>query len=126
MKVICLCLLFCLLKFCQLAANQVVEEKKIPFFADEISSLHQLITVNEGRLLKQKELKEKMEDFQKQKEGFLLGNQTKSHTFAMVSNARQILISVKEEHLSYLFDTEYLEELMFFSSLATKSVPIKP
>ena len=116
----------CLFAVVQLTANQVVEEKKIPFFEDEISSLQQLILVNEKRLVAQKNLKEKMQLLQKQKEEFLLGNQSKSHTFSMVSNARQILISVKEEHLSYLFDTEYLEELIFFSSLATKSVPMKP
>lgn len=110
----------------QATVNQLVEEKRMSFFEDEVSSLEQLIIVNEKRLLAQKTLKEKMQLFQKQKEEFLLGNQSKSHSFAMVSNARQVLVSIKEEHLSYLFATEYLEELIFFSSIAAKSVPIKP
>ncbi len=126
MKAIYLCLFFCSLGFVQLIADQVVEEKKAPFFEDEISSLHRLIQVNEKRLTTQKEIKEMMELLQKQKDAFVLGNQSKSHTFSMVSNARKILVSVKSENLSYLFDTEYLEELLFFSSLATKSVPMKP
>ena len=126
MKAIGLCLFCCFVAVVQLPASQVVEEKSAPFFEDEIASLHQLIAVNEKRLLAQKELKEKMLHFQKQKKEFLLGNQSKSHTFSMVSNARQILVSVKEEHLSYLFATDYLEELIFFSSIAAKSVPIKP
>ena len=109
-----------------LSASEVVEEKSAPLFENEISSLAQLISVNEKRLVVQKEIKTKMERFKKQKEEFLLGNQSKSHTFSMVSNAREILVSVKEEHLSYLFATDYLEELLFFSSIAAKSVPIKP
>ncbi len=109
-----------------LVAQEAIEEKKIPFFEDEISTLEQLIAVNERKLVVQKNLKEKMEIFRKQKEEFLLGNQSKTHAFAMVSTARQLLATIKEEHLSYLFATEYLEELIFFSSIAAKSVPIKP
>jgi len=126
MKAICLILFFSFLGTIQLSADTVVEEKRAPFFEDEISSLHRLIDVNEKRLRVQKELKEQMELLQKQKNEFVLGNQSKSHTFNMVSNARKILVSIKEENLSYLFDKEYLEELLFFSSLATKSVPMKP
>lgn len=116
----------CLLLTAQLLSIEVVEEKAAPLFENEISSLQQLISVNEKRLAAQKELKAKMERFKKQKEEFLLGNQSKSHTFSMVSTAEEILVSVKEEHLSYLFATDYLEELLFFSSVAAKSVPIKP
>ncbi len=116
----------CLLAAAQLASVEIVEEKSAPFFESEISSLEQLIVVNERRLSSQKELKGKMEHFRKQKEEFVLGNQSKSHTFSMVSNAKEILVTIKAEHLSYLFATEYLEELIFFSSVAAKSVPIKP
>ena len=116
----------CLLLTVQAIAAEVVEEKTAPLFENEVASLQQLIAVNEKRLLAQKELKAKMEHFRKQKEEFWLGNQSKSHTFSMVSNAREILVAVKEEHLSYLFATDYLEELLFFSSVAAKSVPIRP
>lgn len=109
-----------------LLAFEAVEEKKIPFFEDEVSSITQFIEVHEKRLMVQKKLRDQMVLFQKQKTEFLLGNQTKSHAFSMVSNAREILTLVKEEHLSYLFSSEYLEELLFFSSIAGKSVPIKP
>ena len=126
MKTTSFYLFFSISLTCGIFADQVIEEKRASFFGDEVSSLEQLIHVNEKRLLIQKDLKEKMIKFQKQKEEFHLGNQTKSHTFAMVSNARQILVSIKEEHLSYLFATDYLEELIFFSSIAAKSVPIKP
>jgi hypothetical protein len=108
------------------ALESAIEEKRIPFFEDEVSSIKQLIEKNEKRLAIQKRLKEKMELFQKQKEAFIAGNQTKSHAFSMVSTAREILTTVKEEHLSYLLSSDYLEELLFFSSIAGKTVPIKP
>lgn len=120
------CLYFLSFYVASCFAVDVVEEKPVPFFENEVTSLDQLISANEKRLVAQKALKEKMVQFQRQKQEFLQGNQSKNHTFNMVSNARQILSSVKEEHLSYLFATDYLEELIFFSSIAAKSVPLKP
>ena len=125
MKSIALCF-FCFFWILQVFASDAVEEKSIPFFENEVTSLDQLIAANEKRLLVQKELREKMIRFQKQKQEFLQGNQSKAHTFSMVSTARQIFSDIKEEHLSYLFANDYLEELIFFSSIAAKSVPIKP
>lgn len=93
---------------------------------DEVKSLAKLIEVNEVRLEVQKHLKEKMVLFKKQKEEFIEGNDSKKHAFAMVSNAREILGEIKKENLAYLFSSEYLEELVFFSSIAGKSSPIRP
>lgn len=106
--------------------NVPVDEKPARFFEDEVSSLEQLIATNERKLAAQRILREKMVVFQKQKQEFLEGNQSKSHAFAMVTNARALLGMIKEEHLSYLFPSEYLEELIFFSSVAAKSAPLKP
>ena len=112
--------------FSLLRAVEISSQKKADFWGDEVSSLEHLIEANEKHISTQKQLKEKMQLFQKQKEEFLRGNQSKSHAFAMVSNAREILTMIKEEHLSYLFPTDYLEELIFFSSIAAKSIPLKP
>lgn len=105
---------------------EIKSDKKVDFWGDEVASLENLIAANEKHLLAQKHLKDKMKLFQKQKEEFMLGNQSKSHAFSMVTNAREILTAIREEHLSYLFPTEYLEELIFFSSIAAKNVPLKP
>ncbi len=93
---------------------------------DEVKVLEKLIEVNEQRLEMQKQLKEKMALFQKQKEEFVQGNQSQKHAAAMVFNAREILGEIKKENLAYLFSSEYLEELVFFSSIAGKSTPIRP
>lgn len=93
---------------------------------DEVETLEKLIDVNEKRLTAQKELKLKMSLFQKQKDEFLRGNESKSHAFSMVTNAREILTVIKQEHLAYLFRPDYLEELVFFSSIAGKTIPLRP
>jgi hypothetical protein len=104
----------------------ILEEKSPAFLEDEAEVLDQLIAANEKRLATQKVLRDLMVEFKQQKDEFFLGNQTKRHAFAMVSNARQILGIIKQEHLSYLFSPEYLEELVFFSSIAGKSAPVRP
>jgi hypothetical protein len=117
--------------FASLSAETVsvpapIEEKDTLLIKDEIEALTNLIEVTEKRLAFQKKLKEKMVEFQLQKAEFILGNQTQKHAFSMVSNARYILGDIKQDHLSYLFSPEYLDELMFFSSIAGKSSPVRP
>lgn len=103
-----------------------LEETASLLVEDEVDALEKLIEINEKRLRVQRTLKEKMRLFQQQKEEFILGNQSKKHAFIMVSNARDILSELKKEHLAYLFSKEYLEELVFFSSIAGKSTPVRP
>lgn len=103
-----------------------VEEKSNPLAGDEVATLERLIEINEKRLVIQKKIRDQMKLFKEQKEAFILGNQTQKHAFTMVSNARHILGEIKEEHLSYLFSSDYLEELVFFSSIAGKSAPLRP
>jgi hypothetical protein len=122
--------LFCILPLFILADSQIellsVEERSVPIFKDEVEALELLIESNEKRIILQKDLRELMKLFQKQKEAFILGDESKTHAFKMVSNAREILGLLKEEHLAYLFSSDYLEELVFFSSIAGKSSPIRP
>ncbi len=122
--------LFCTLPLFILADSRVellsIEERSTPIFKDEVEALELLIVSNEKRIKIQKELRDQMRSFQRQKEAFILGDESKSHAFKMVSNAREILGLVKEEHLAYLFSSDYLDELIFFSSIAGKSSPIRP
>jgi hypothetical protein len=122
--------LFCIFPLFILADSQIellsVEERSVPIFKDEVEALELLIESNEKRIILQKDLRELMKLFQKQKEAFILGDESKGHAFKMVSNAREILGLLKEEHLAYLFSSDYLEELVFFSSIAGKSSPIRP
>ena len=103
-----------------------VEERVIPLIKGDSFALDQLIEQGEKRLIRQRDLSEKMRLFQGQKEDFVAGDQTKKHALAMVSTARELLGMIKEEHLAYLFSSEYLDELIFFSSIGGKTAPVRP
>lgn len=120
----CLCLLFFSLEASEPFTG--IDEPTPEIFENEIQALKELITTNERRLQTQKQLQNLMIELKQQKEEFIAGNQTKSHAHTMVFQARQILGIIKQEHLSYLFSPEYLEELVFFSSIAGKSAPVRP
>ena len=103
-----------------------VEERVVPSIKGDSFALDQLIEQDEKLLIRQKNLSEKMRLFQRQKETFVAGDQTKMHAFEMVSTARELLGMIKEEHLAYIFSSEYLDELMFFSSIGGKTAPVRP
>src|SRR5579871_2934096 len=57
---------------------------------DELKVIEQLIEATTHQLGTQKQIKELMLQFKKQREEFIQGNQTKSHAGRMVRTARQI------------------------------------
>jgi hypothetical protein len=93
---------------------------------DEIKALEQLIVATTKQLEAQKQLKELMLQFKKQREDFVQGNQTKSHASRMVRTARQIYEMITSNHLEHLFAKDYIEELSFFSSIAGKTAVTRP
>ena len=95
-------------------------------FADEIKAIDSLIVQTEKQLQVQKELKEQMVLFKKQKEEFLKGKETKAHAATMLMNANKILETINQNNLQHLFSSDYLEELAFFSSIASKQAPSRP
>jgi GTP1/Obg family GTP-binding protein len=103
-----------------------IEEKSLSTSRDEVEAISQLIQEQQRHLDREIELKELMQTFQLQKGEFAQGKQTQKHAIAMVSTAREILAGINEEHIAHLFPAEYLEELVFFSSVAGKSKPNRP
>lgn len=103
-----------------------IEEKPPSSIRNELDAVDLLIEEQQKHLARQIELKKMMKEFQKQKDEFMQGKQTQKHAIAMVTNAREILAGINEEHIAHLFPAEYLEELVFFSSVAGKSRPIRP
>ncbi|MBM3207986.1 MAG: hypothetical protein FJZ57_05200 [Chlamydiae bacterium] len=103
-----------------------LEEKAPDIKADELSAIAQLISIQQKKLERQKDLKDQIIQFRIQKAAFMNGNKTLKHANLMVSTAKEILGMIDEEKLAYLFSFDYIEELMFFSSLAEKSRPIRP
>jgi hypothetical protein len=88
---------------------------------NEIATMNNLVENTLHQLEVQKQMRQLMVDFQKQKEEFARGNQTKAHAAQMVRTARFVYESIQAHHLQYLFSQEYLDELLFFSSIAGKN-----
>lgn len=88
---------------------------------DEIAAIDNILENTLHQLEMQKQMKGLMVEFLRQKKEFAEGNQTKAHAGRMVRMARQIYESITAHHLEYLFSQEYVDELLFFSSIAGKS-----
>ncbi|HEY2810019.1 MAG TPA: hypothetical protein VGJ00_01310 [Rhabdochlamydiaceae bacterium] len=88
---------------------------------DEVKVIDSLMESTHQQLEVQKQMRQLMCDFRKQKEAFAKGNQTKAHASLMVRTARQVYESIQGHHLEYLFSQDYLDELLFFSSIAGKN-----
>lgn len=108
------------------AESPVTEEQLFDFYRDEVDALDKLITNQQKRLENQKELKDLMILFRFQKESFRKGEQTQKLASSMVNNAKAILALVQQERIAHLFTSEYLEELVFFSTVVGKSKPQRP
>jgi hypothetical protein len=93
---------------------------------DEIKIIDQLITATTAQLQKEKQLKELMLQFKKERETFVQGTQTRAHAGRMVRTARQIYELITANHLDHLFAEDYLDELTFFSSIAGKTAVSRP
>jgi len=93
---------------------------------DEMKIIDQMSSATSRQLEMQKQMKELMMQFKKQREEFIQGNQTKSHAGKMVRTARQIYEMITSNHLEHLFAKDYLDELTFFSSIAGKAAVTRP
>src|SRR5690349_16865385 len=85
---------------------------------NEVFAMDQLVRNTAYQLEVQREMLQLMLDFRKQKDAFAKGNQSKAHAAHMVRTARLIYESITAHHLQHLFSQEYIEELVFFSSIA--------
>lgn len=99
----------------------IFELTRIQTDEDEIKIVDQLISSTKRLLQYQERLKDLMVQFQKYKEEFSQGNQTKAHTARLVRLGREIYELIKTEHFEHLFAKDYLDELQFFSSIAGKN-----
>lgn len=95
-------------------------------YVAEVAAVDRLIGVTEQKLEAQKKLKDLMVAFEVHKERFSKGEQSKEHALRMVKSARQILEVITAEHMQHLFSSEYMDELVMFSSIAGKTTCARP
>jgi hypothetical protein len=93
---------------------------------DEIKIIDQLISATTTQLETQKQIRDLMFQFKKEREEFVQGNQSKAQAAKLVKTARQISELIAANHIEHLFAKDYLNELTFFSSIAGKTAVSRP
>lgn len=87
---------------------------------NELAFLDQLITVTQQNLEKQKELKEKMKEYIQLRDQYARQTQNQELGMRLVKVAYGVLEGIKEQHVSHVFDQEFMSELTFFSNIGAK------
>ncbi len=86
----------------------------------ELGKIDNLIEVTKQNLESQKHLRELAKDYLQAQKVYMQNTQDKQNGFRMVKKAEVLLEKIKENHLTQAFDQEFLSELSFFASIATK------
>lgn len=93
---------------------------------NEIARLDTLIEATELSLKKQKQLRERIVEYQRVQDAFLKNPQDNEALFKVVKSAYRTLQLIKENHLVQIFDTDFIDELTVLSQPATKRGVPKP
>jgi hypothetical protein len=87
---------------------------------NEIARLDTLIQATEQSLEGQKILREQMIEYQKLQEQYLKHPQDNDLLFKVIKSAYRTLQTIKTNHLTQTFDTDFIDELTVLSKPATK------
>jgi hypothetical protein len=94
--------------------------------AGEIAMLDNLIEVTKVNLDVQKKLREQIGDYQKLLALYLKNENDKELLFRLVRVATSVSNTVKENHLTQIFDQEFLSEINVFAQIGNKRGIPKP
>jgi cell fate (sporulation/competence/biofilm development) regulator YlbF (YheA/YmcA/DUF963 family) len=106
--------------FRPLTKDRPAQVKTMPLGIRELETLDNYISVMEKNLEQSQKLKSDIEKYLILQERFAHKQGDKDLCFKMVKAAQQIMKKIEEQHLSHVFDSEFLKELSFFSQLASK------
>ncbi|MBA3815152.1 MAG: hypothetical protein H0X29_01260 [Parachlamydiaceae bacterium] len=93
---------------------------------NELSRIDNLIEATQQSLEDQKQLREKIVEYQKIQESYLLHPKDNELLFRMIKSAYATLKSIQDNHLEHNFDPEFISELKVFAQVASKRGIPKP
>ncbi len=93
---------------------------------NEIAMLDNLIDVTQQNLENQKNLRHLVKEYQKIQDLYLQNPDDKEALYRMVKIAYKTLGNIKENHLTHLFDSDFISELSLLSQVASKRGIPKP
>lgn len=94
--------------------------------AGEIAMLDNLIDVTKQNLEMQTQLRDRIQEYQKLLAVYLQNENDKELLFKLVRVATAVSNTVKENHLTQIFDQEFLSELNVFANIGNKRGIPKP
>lgn len=93
---------------------------------DPLRTLDDLMALTERSLNDQKQLRRQLVEYYKVKARYLQDPQNKDNIVQMIKAAHQVQQIIEAQHLAYVFDSELLDELKFFSQIASKKGMTRP
>lgn len=115
-------------EFIRNAAGQEISAIKDPkeVINTQLATLETLIALSKRTLAKTEDLREQIEAYKSIQERFFENTQDKELLYNMMKSAHFILKSIKADHLTHLFDPEFLDELQMMSQIFNKIGLPKP
>lgn len=93
---------------------------------NELSRLDSLIQATQQSLEGQKQLRDKIVEYQKIQESYSLHPKDNEILFRMIKSAYGTLHTIQENHLEHAFDPEFISELKVLAQVASKRGVPKP
>ncbi len=93
---------------------------------DDVRQLDDLISLTEKSLSEQKELRNQLVMYHRVKEQYLEDKSNRQQIVRMVKAAHQLLQHIESQHLTHVLEAETLDELHFFSQIASKKGISRP
>lgn len=93
---------------------------------NELSRLENLIQATQQSLEGQKQLREKIVEYQKIQDSYSLHPKDNEILFRMIKSAYGTLHIIQENHLEHAFDPEFISELKVLAQVASKRGVPKP
>lgn len=103
---------------------QSYKEDIVSLRQDPIVAIDQMIELAQKNLEEQQNLRFLLQDYRKYRKAFMADNKNKETAIALISTAHRLKSQITRNHLEPLFDEAFLEELSFFSSIASNKTPL--
>ncbi len=86
----------------------------------ELTILDNLIEVTKKNLQEQIELRSMVADYLRIHEQYVQDTANKELSYQMIMKAHAVLQKIKDDHLTQAFDKEFINDITFFSNIASR------
>lgn len=121
-------LIFILINCCFFAIVQAETTPRAPSETvnNEIDTIDLLITTTEQSLENQKKLRASIAEYQALEKQYIDSQDDVELLYKVIKAAKRTLDSIKANHLTYNFDSKFIEELNVFAQVGSKKGIPKP